>query len=107
MMFMFYAIPVLSAAFVAGTVASRRLSDGLRRASMAATILLACGAMALLRTDGITGGTGALWAWRWTKTPEQRLLAQAGDEPAAVAPAQAAAATPGERPPTRAGAGPA
>src|SRR5258708_2241150 len=106
MMFPFYAIPVLTPAFVAWAVASRRLSDGLRRASMAATILLACGELTLLRTDGITGGTGSLWAWRWTKTPEQRLLAQAGDEPAAVAPAQAAAA-PGERPPTRAGAVPA
>jgi len=107
MMFMFYAIPALSAAFVAGVVASRRLSDGLRRASMAAAILLACGAMTLLRTDGITGGAGSLWAWRWTQTPEQRLLAQGGDEPAAVPPAAAAAATPGQQPAIHAGAVPA
>jgi outer membrane protein assembly factor BamB len=107
MMFMFYAIPALSAAFVAAVVASRRLSDGLRRAAMAAAILLACGAMTLLRTDGITGGAGSLWAWRWTQTPEQRLLAQAGDEPAAVPPAAAAAATPGHQPAIHAGAVPA
>jgi len=112
----FYSIPVLSVALVAGAVASRRLAGGLRWASMAATMLLACGAMTLLRTDGITGSAGAQWAWRWTKTPEQRLLAQAGDEPAAVAPAPAtpaapAAATaadiPRERPAPRAGAVPA
>jgi outer membrane protein assembly factor BamB len=109
MMFMFYAIPFLSVAFVAAVVASRRLSDGLRRAAMAAVILLACGAMTLLRTDGITGGAGSLWAWRWTPTPEQRLLAQAGDEPAALVSTAAAAATatPGQRPAARAGAVPA
>ena len=40
MMFFVYAIPVLSLAFVAWAVASRRLADGPRRASMAAAILL-------------------------------------------------------------------
>jgi len=34
MMFVIYAIPVLSLAFVVWAMASRRLSDGLRRASM-------------------------------------------------------------------------
>ena len=106
MMFMLYAIPVLSLALVAGAVAGRRLSDGPRRASLAAAILLACGAMALLRTDGITGGAGAQWAWRWTKTPEQRLLAQAGDEPP-VSAAAAAAVTPRQQPAPHADAVPA
>lgn len=104
MMFVFYAIPFLSVAFVAGVAASRRLSDGPRRATMAAAILLACGAMTLLRTDGLTGGAGSLWAWRWSETPEQRLLAQAGEEPPAVPPA---AAAPGQQPATHAGAVPA
>src|SRR5579864_6929175 len=107
MMFWFYAVPFLCAVFVAGVAASRRLADGPRRAVMAASILVACGAMSLLRTDGITGGAGSLWAWRWTETPEQRLLAQAGDEPAAVPPAAAAAATPGQPPAAHAGAVPA
>ncbi len=40
LMFVIYAIPVLSLAFVAWAVASRRLSDGPRRAAMVATILL-------------------------------------------------------------------
>ena len=85
MMFLVYAIPVLSLAFVAWAVASRRLSDGLRRATMVAAILLACGAWTLVRTGGITGDAVRMFAWRWTKTPEERLLAQAGDEPAPLA----------------------
>jgi outer membrane protein assembly factor BamB len=95
MMFPFYAIPVLSVALVAWAVASRRLSGGLRRASMVATILLACGVWTLLRTDGIFSA-GAQLAWRWTKTPEQRLLAQASDEPVAPPAAAAPAKTPRE-----------
>src|SRR5438552_4962667 len=48
MMLVIYAVPVLSLALVAWAVASRRLSDGLRRVSMLATILLACGVFTLL-----------------------------------------------------------
>ena len=55
MLFFIYAIPVLSLAFVVWAVATRRLSDGLRRATMVATILLACGVWTLLRTNGVTG----------------------------------------------------
>ena len=107
MMFLIYAIPVLSLAFVVWAVASRRLSDGPRRATMVATILLACGVWALLRTDGITGDAASDFAWRWAKTPEQRLLAHASGEPAALPPAPAAAKTgadwPGFRGPHRDG----
>ena len=53
-LFFVYAIPVLSLAFVVWAVASRRLSDGFRRATMVATILLACGVWTLFRTGGIT-----------------------------------------------------
>ncbi len=84
MMFPIYAIPVLSLAFVVWAVASRRLADGPRRASMVATILLACGVWTLVRTGGFTGDLDHDFAWRWTETPEERLLAQAGDEPAAL-----------------------
>ena len=55
MLFPVLAIPVLSLAFVAWAVASRRLSDGPRRAAMVATILLACGVWTLVRTGGFTG----------------------------------------------------
>ena len=81
MMFYVYAIPpVLGPALVAWALATRRLSDGVRRATMAATILLACGVWTLFRTDGVMGGSGAQLTWRWTKTAEERLLAQADDE---------------------------
>ncbi len=92
MMPFIYAFPaVIGPAFVAWAVATRRLSDGVRRASMVAAIFLACGVWTLFRTDGITGGAGAQIAWRWTKTPEERLLAQQNDEPAAPAPEPAKA----------------
>lgn len=76
-----YAIPVLSLALVSWAVVSRHLSGGPRRASMIGSILLACGVFMLVRTGGITGEGDSDIHWRWTKTPEERLLAQAGTEP--------------------------
>jgi outer membrane protein assembly factor BamB len=101
MLFVVLAIPVLSLAFVAWAVASRRLSDGPRRAAMVATILLASGGWALVRTGGMTGNFDNDLKWRWAKTSEERLLAQAADEQAArpatpaVLPAAPAAADTG------------
>jgi outer membrane protein assembly factor BamB len=79
-----YAIPILSFVFVAWAVASRRWPEGPRRAAMVATILLTCGVWTLIRTGGITGEMDSDFAWRWTESPEERLLARAGDEPAAL-----------------------
>ncbi len=74
---------------------------------MAATILLACGVFTLLRTGGIAGQGGSDFHWRWTPSPEQRLLSQASDKPSALPPAPAAAKTaadwPGFRGPGRDG----
>ena len=75
-----YAIPVLSLALVAAAAASRGLFSGARRATMVGAILLACGVFTLLRTGGITGEGDSDFHWRWTKTPEERLLAQAGSD---------------------------
>src|SRR5688572_974264 len=86
-----FSIPVLSLALVASAAAGRRLSCGARRASMVAAILLACGAMTLVRTGGVTGDAVADLHWRWTPTPEERLLAQAGNEPVVPSPAPPAA----------------
>src|SRR5438093_395719 len=89
-----FAIPVLSLALVAWAAASRRLSSGPRRVSMVAAILLACGVFTLVRTGGITGNGVSDLHWRWTPTPEHRLLTQAGDEPAASARSAPAAPKP-------------
>jgi outer membrane protein assembly factor BamB len=76
-----YGAQLLSVALVVALVASRRLSKGFRRASIVAAILLGCGVFTLLRTGGVSGNGVSDWHWRWTQTPEDRLLAQASDEP--------------------------
>jgi len=91
-----YAVPGVCLALVAGAAAGRRLPDRSRRATMAAAILLACGAWTLVRTEGISGDHAAKFGWRWAKSPEERLLAQAGPEPAAR-PSAPAAETPEPR----------
>jgi len=99
MLFPILAIPALSLAFVVWAVATSRLLDGLRRATMVATILVACGAWALVRTGGFTASSFHNdLHWRWTKTPEERLLAKSGNEPGALVAVRAPAATP-EQPP--------
>jgi outer membrane protein assembly factor BamB len=94
MMLYIYSIPVLSLALVSWAVLSRGFSSGPRRASMIAAILVACGAMTLLRTGGISGEGVSDFHLRWTKTPEDRLLAQAADEPAPLPPAPTVPETP-------------
>ncbi len=88
-MFVIVAIPLLSLAFVVWAVASRGLADGPRRATMVATILLACGLLTLVQTGGFTGEGDNDFSWRWAATPEERFLAQAGDEPMALPSASA------------------
>ena len=80
LMFPLYAIPVLSLALVAWAVVSRRLSTGPRRTALVAAILAACGGWTLVRTDGMIGEASSQFAWRWTKTPEERLLVRVGAE---------------------------
>ncbi|HET8783948.1 MAG TPA: PQQ-binding-like beta-propeller repeat protein, partial [Pyrinomonadaceae bacterium] len=87
-----YAVPVLSLAFVTWAVATRRLPERVRYATMAATILIACGAWLLLRQDGINGDHNATFGWRWSPSAEERLLAQEATETNAT-PAPAPATT--------------
>ncbi len=81
MLFYIYAIPILSIAFVAWAVVSRRMIGRLRWVTMALTILIACGVWALFRTGGMTNDLDSDFAWRWAETPEERLLAQSESEP--------------------------
>jgi outer membrane protein assembly factor BamB len=103
MMFGIYVIPGLSLALVVWAVISRSLSDGPRRATLSAAILVACGVWALVRTDGITGNGHSQFAWRWAKTHEQLLLARTVGEPIAPPAALAAEKTPEEPSATRSG----
>jgi len=72
-----YAVPFLSLAFVLWAVLTRRRPDRLRHATMAATILIACGGWLLLRQDGINGDHKATFGFRWRANSEERLLAEA------------------------------
>lgn len=79
LMYSVYAIPVLSLAFVGWAVLSRKLSAKLQRITMFATILLSCFMWTLLRTDGMRGNSRNDFAWRWSKTAEEKLLALSDD----------------------------
>ena len=78
-LFPMLAMPGLCLAFVLWAVASRRMSVGLRRATLVAAIVLPCGVWTLIRTGGFTGSFDNDLAWRWTATPEQQLLAQSNE----------------------------
>jgi outer membrane protein assembly factor BamB len=85
------AIPPACLALVAWAVAARPWSDaGRRLASLAAFLLIASASTALLRTDGVGGGTLFQLQWRWTPTAEQSLLSEVKDEPAAEEPSPVA-----------------
>ena len=84
LLFFIAATPILSLAIVSWAVLSRRLADGPRRAKMVATILLACGVWTLVRTGGFSSDLDNDFTWRWAETPEEQLLAQAGDESTAL-----------------------
>lgn len=87
-LFYFLVLPVLAPALVVWAVVTSRLSDPLRRITMVATILLACGGWALVRTGGFTASSFHQdLHWRWAKTPEDQLL-QSATMPAPLPPAQ-------------------
>jgi outer membrane protein assembly factor BamB len=93
-LFYIFAIPLLSLALAWWAIAARRLEGGARWASMVATFLLASSVWTLLRTGGVTGDGQSDFAWRWSPTPEDRLLSQAGVEPTSFPDAPAKATTP-------------
>ncbi len=79
MMFPVFSIPALCLVFVVWAVISRKLSDGVRRVTMIVAILVGSGFWALLRTNGMDGQAHQFFAWRWSKTQEERLMAQVSD----------------------------
>jgi outer membrane protein assembly factor BamB len=93
-LFFLYAIHVFAMVLVLWAVATQRMSSRSRRMALIATVVLACVGFALLRTDGITGEGHSQFAWRWSKTAEERLLEERGAAPAAVPPPAAAQTKP-------------
>ena len=79
------AIPVFGLVLVAWAVVTRRFTAGARRVALLATILLGCSVFLVIRTGGLTAEFDNDFHLRWTKTPEQQLLAQASEETAAPA----------------------
>lgn len=94
MLFIFYAVPLLTIVFVGAVVASSRLPVRLRRVVLVAVILLASGGWTLIRVDGIRAEGGLDFAWRWSPTAEERLLARSNDEPKMLASVTAMTSTP-------------
>jgi outer membrane protein assembly factor BamB len=73
-------IQTMSVALVVWAWATERQPKRIRRASMVLIIVGACTVLALVRTAGIGGGKIVNLHWRWTPTPEDRLLAEAAKE---------------------------
>ena len=85
----------LALALVAWAAVARRFGDGPRRAALVGAVALVCIAFVIIRTEGVSSAVSQ-FRWRWTPTPEERLLAQVNDEPrplpAPTAPAEPASA---------------
>lgn len=81
-LFYVFAIPVMALGLVGWAVATRNLADRTRRVTMVVTFAAAAGAWTLVRTGGFSGGFENDLAWRWTPTPEERLLAEEPRDPA-------------------------
>jgi outer membrane protein assembly factor BamB len=92
-MLFLYSAPVFAVALVAWAVATRHFSAGARLVGLLAAIVLAAVPFTLIRTGGVLG-SGSDLHWRWTPTPEQRLLARGEEElkPLAAPPADASPA---------------
>ncbi|MEM6455645.1 MAG: PQQ-binding-like beta-propeller repeat protein [Acidobacteriota bacterium] len=100
MMFLIYALPTVCLALVAWAVVADRLPQTPRRALFAVLIMLGAGGWAVTRTDGITGDARSSFAWRWSPTAEERLLAGDAEMPAdaaAIDPSALAGSWPGFR----------
>ena len=88
MMMYFLPTPFLALALVAWAAATQHLDRGVRRAMLVLAIVIACTPLELVRTAGVRGGGSFFeFHWRWTPTPEERLLASASEVPLAPVPA--------------------
>jgi outer membrane protein assembly factor BamB len=94
-----YGLPIVTSAMVAWLVLSFFLSWPIRRVGLAVVLLLAWGYFPLLRLEGLNGSFTPKTHWRWTPTPEEKLLAElAGRKPAEAAAPAALTLQPGDWP---------
>jgi outer membrane protein assembly factor BamB len=84
-----FGFTAFAVALVVWAVATRNSTKGIQRASIVVAMLMAAGLCTLVRTAGIHYGFEL--HWRWTPTPEDRLLAAANDEPPPIEPIPASA----------------
>ena len=82
MIFPMLALPGICLAFVIWALVSRGWPVGVQRVTMAIAIVLSCAVWTLARTGGFTGAFDNDIAWRWSPTPEDRVLAFRDDTPA-------------------------
>lgn len=96
-----YAAPLVLVVFVGAVAAVRDRGAGVRRLVVGGAILLSALGWTLVRMEGIDGDHDATFAWRWSATAEQQLLARrvAAPVPSAAAPVAPPVETPVERPP--------
>jgi outer membrane protein assembly factor BamB len=78
-------IPGLCVALVLWAWATQHTRALTRGVALVSVVALALLPWTLIRTAGLFG-SGSEYHWRWTPTPEERLLARAQDEPPAPAP---------------------
>jgi outer membrane protein assembly factor BamB len=78
LLFFILALPTASFALVAWAAATRKVVGPARWVTMAAALLLGAGVWNLVKTGGFTADFDQDLAWRWTQSPEERLLAQEG-----------------------------
>jgi outer membrane protein assembly factor BamB len=75
------AIPVFSMGLVLWATITRRFPSSKRRLAFVLMVVLCCGVFMVLRTGGLTAEFNNDLHWRWSRTPEQALLAQANEAP--------------------------
>ena len=89
-----WAIPLQALALVVAAMMSRHIPLTRQRVSMVTAILVASLPFLLVRTAGVTSDIiGSELHWRWTPTPEERLLAAGTREPLAAPPAASRSST--------------
>lgn len=69
-----HVVPILSTAWIGWLLISMWLNWPVRRAVLLAMFVVAGIACSTLRLDGMDGEFASTFNWRWTPTPEQRLL---------------------------------